>query len=101
LTEDENSWFERHSQVAVGQSEPSIEDQVVAADLAEKVFETLSTDDRLALMLIDGDDLSVKEAAEVTGWSQSKVKVQAMRARKRFRQAVEKLLGTRAPSSQG
>jgi DNA-directed RNA polymerase specialized sigma24 family protein len=56
------------------------------------VLDTLSSDDRIALMLIDGDELSVKEAAEVTGWSQSKVKVQAMRARRRFREAVEKLL---------
>jgi DNA-directed RNA polymerase specialized sigma24 family protein len=31
----------------------------------------------------------------MTGWSESKVKVQAFRARRRMREAVEKLLGRR------
>jgi len=53
----------------------------------------MSPDDRLALVLVDGDELSVKEAAEVTGWSEAKVKTQTFRARRRMREAVEKLLG--------
>ena len=64
----------------------------VAADLAEKVLSQMSADDRLVLMLIDGDELSVKEVAEMTGWSESKVKTQAFRARRRMREAVEELL---------
>jgi RNA polymerase sigma-70 factor (ECF subfamily) len=95
LTDDENRWFERNADQNASQSNSSVEDRVVAADLAQRVLETLSADDRIALMLIDGDQLSVKEAAEATGWSQSKVKVQAMRARRRFREAVERLLGAR------
>jgi RNA polymerase sigma-70 factor (ECF subfamily) len=43
-------------------------------------------------MAIDGDHLSVAEVAEMTGWSKSKVKVRAFRARRRMRKAVEKLL---------
>ncbi|MCI0490950.1 MAG: sigma-70 region 4 domain-containing protein, partial [Blastocatellia bacterium] len=61
-------------------------------DLAERVLETLSPEDRLVLTLIDGDDTPVKEVAEMTGWSESKVKVRAFRARRRMREAVEKLL---------
>jgi RNA polymerase sigma-70 factor (ECF subfamily) len=57
------------------------------------VLGTLSPDDRLVLTMMDGEDAPVKEVAELTGWSESKVKVQAFRARKRMRQAVEKLLG--------
>jgi DNA-directed RNA polymerase specialized sigma24 family protein len=42
--------------------------------------------------MIDGEDASVKDVVEMTGWSESKVKVTAFRARKRMREAVEKLL---------
>jgi RNA polymerase sigma-70 factor (ECF subfamily) len=50
----------------------------------------------LVLTLIDGEDASVKEVVEMTGWSASKVKVQAFRARRRMREAVERLLAPRA-----
>ena len=59
----------------------------------ERVLETMSADDRLVLTLVDGEDAPVKEVAAMTGWSESKVKVQAFRARRRMREAVEKLLG--------
>ncbi len=75
----------------------SSERSFVAADLADRVLENLSSDDRMVLTLIDGEDASVKEVAELTGWSESKVKVQAFRARRRMRAAVEKLLGKQLP----
>ena len=53
----------------------------------------LSPEDRLALTMIDGDDATIKEVAEMTGWSESKVKVRAFRARRRVREAMEKLIG--------
>ena len=93
LSDDEADWIE--TRLATGTPGRTAEDGVVAADLAEKLLGGLSADDRLALMLVDGDELSVKEAAEVTGWSESKVKTQTFRARRRMREAVEKLLGAR------
>lgn len=95
LTEDQNEWFETKLTGDVHQSGASVESRLIAADLAEKVLETLPPDDRIVLILIDGNEISVKEAADVTGWSESKVKVKAMRARRRMRQAVDKLLETR------
>jgi RNA polymerase sigma-70 factor (ECF subfamily) len=56
------------------------------------VLQGLTPEDQLVLTLIDGEDASVKEVVELTGWSESKVKVQAFRARRRMREAVEKLL---------
>lgn len=92
MTDDESNWLEnRLANVSVERHE-SGERGMVAADLAEKVLAGMSPDDRLVLMSIDGDDLSVKEVAEMTGWSESKVKTSAFRARRRMRQAVEALL---------
>lgn len=92
LTEDEEAWLDsRLADVAV-ERHHSVESSLIAADLADRVFETLAPDDRIALMLIDGEGASIKEVAEATGWSESKVKVQAFRARRRMRAAVEKLL---------
>ena len=92
LTEDEGAWLERHTAGAAAEQHRAVEKSVVAADLAERVLDKMSHDDRLVLTLVDGEELAVKEVAEMTGWSESKVKVQAFRARRRMREAVEKLL---------
>jgi len=56
-------------------SAPPIErTRAIAADLAEKVLSQLPPDDRLVLLSIDGEQLQVKDVAEMTGWSESKVK---------------------------
>jgi RNA polymerase sigma-70 factor (ECF subfamily) len=92
LSEDETTWLDDKLVDASREQHLSRQRQLVAADLAGRVMETMSPDDQLVLRLIDGEDASVKEVAEMTGWSQSKVKVQAFRARRRMRKAVEKLL---------
>ena len=92
LTEEETYWLENRRADVSARSQGSVEDRVVAADLAERLLEKLSPEDRLVLTMIDGNDMPVKEVAEMTGWSESKVKVQAFRARRRMREAVEKLL---------
>lgn len=91
LTEDENSWMDQQSAGNAGE-QPSVENIVVAADLADRLLSVLSPEDQQALLMIDGEQASVKEVAEVTGWSESKVKVRAFRARRKVREAMEKLL---------
>ena len=93
MTDDESAWLESKLAGSAEESFKSSERSYVAADLAERVMVNLSADDRLVLTLVDGEGASIKEVAEMTGWSQSKVKVQAFRARRRMRAAVEKLLG--------
>ncbi len=99
LTEEENEWLEKSLARLATERQQAIEQRLVAADLADRVLETLSPDDRLVLVLIDGEEASIKEVAEMTGWSESKVKVQAFRARRRLRGAVEKLLTGRQMNS--
>ena len=90
LTEDETAWLEKVSDTS---ERLDAEQKVIAADLAERLLQTLAAEDRLALMMIDGEGASVNEVAQATGWSESKVKVRAFRARKKAREALEKLLG--------
>jgi RNA polymerase sigma-70 factor (ECF subfamily) len=92
LSEDESTWLENRLAGASAERQQSVERGFVAADLAGRVLETMSPDDRLVLLMMDGEDASVKEVVEATGWTPSKVKVKAMRARKRMREAVEKLM---------
>lgn len=100
LTTEESKWMEDRLLDSAARHHRSQEDSLIAADLADKVLDNLSPEDRLVLMLIDGEETSVKEVAEMTGWSESKVKVRVFRARRRMREAVEKLLATPQESRQ-
>jgi RNA polymerase sigma-70 factor (ECF subfamily) len=100
LTEDESGWLEnRLADVSIERHKAN-ERGHIAADLAEKVLSDMSPDDQTVLMSIDGNEMSIKEVAEMTGWSESKVKVQAFRARRRMREAVEKLMGWKRKSKE-
>jgi len=92
LTDDETTWLDNNLAAAATERHQSTERSSAAADLAGRVLQTLAPDDRLVLTLIDGEDASVDEVVKMTGWSKSKVKVRAFRARRRMRESVEKLL---------
>jgi RNA polymerase sigma-70 factor (ECF subfamily) len=92
LTDEETAWLEVKIFDASAAHRQTEEDRLVAADLVRRVMETLPPDDALVLTLIDADGASIKETAALTGWSESNVKVKAFRARRRMREAVEKLL---------
>jgi RNA polymerase sigma-70 factor, ECF subfamily len=92
LTEAETRWMDESLGNMAYEQHQSAEGKMVAADLADKLLQTLSPDDRLVVTLFEAEDLSIKELAEMTGWSESKVKVQLFRARERMRKAVEDLL---------
>lgn len=92
VTEDENAWLEHQAVDPAHSSQRTVEDKVIAADLAEKLLSQMAPEDRLVLTLVDGQELSTKEVAETTGWSESKIKVKAFRARKKMRTVLEKLM---------
>jgi RNA polymerase sigma-70 factor (ECF subfamily) len=96
LTEDESNWLEDKLSNSATDEHSTVEDDLVAAELADKALSVLSPEDRLTLLMIDGEDASVKDVAEATGWSESKVKVRAFRARRRIREAMEKLLSAKS-----
>ena len=60
-----------------------------ASELLGDLLSVLGPRDRLVLILLYWDGCSVAEAAELAGWSQTMVKVQAYRARKRLKRLLE------------
>ncbi len=60
-----------------------------ASELLGDLLDQLSPRDRLVLTLLYWDDCSVAEAADLCGWTQTMVKVQAFRARKRLKQLLD------------
>jgi RNA polymerase sigma-70 factor (ECF subfamily) len=91
LTQQEAEWVERKlDNFATNYS--SEEDRIIALNLVNRVLETMSAEDRIVLTLIDAEGCSIREVAELTGWKESKVKIKAFRARRRMRQAIEKIM---------
>lgn len=73
-------------------SEKTAESSAVERDLAEKLLSHLKAEDRAILQMLDAEELSVREVAEITGWSQPKIKVRAFRARNALRKILRRFL---------
>ena len=95
LTDDESDWLEQNMSNAATIQHRNAEEKLIAADLVNRVLETLPPEDSLILQIIEGEGASIKEAATATGWSESKVKIKSFRARRRMREAVQKLLNAK------
>jgi len=87
LSVEENEWLDRHA------ASPDRGDHhaEAARSLVRKVFEQLSPAHRLVLTLLELEDRSVKEISEITGWSQTSVKVRAFRARAEMKRVLSRL----------
>jgi RNA polymerase sigma-70 factor (ECF subfamily) len=93
LTDDEGTWLEEKLMDAAAEKGLSAEDRLVTTDLIGRVLSSIPADVRLVLIMIDGEGYSIRDAAEATGWSESKVKVTVFRYRRKLREKLEKLLG--------
>jgi RNA polymerase sigma-70 factor (ECF subfamily) len=78
----------------------SLESPRGTIDLLNRLIATLSPDQQLVIRLLDLDERSVAEVCGVTGWGQSKVKVTAMRARRKLTEALEQLESAQQPDSE-
>jgi RNA polymerase sigma-70 factor, ECF subfamily len=70
----------------------SAEHELLDRDLAEKLLSKVGDEDRAVLHMLYAEEMSVAEIAEVTGWSQSKVKIKAWRARNVLRRVLRKFV---------
>ncbi|HLL69894.1 MAG TPA: sigma-70 family RNA polymerase sigma factor [Pyrinomonadaceae bacterium] len=90
LTEEENARLQ--AQLRAEGAGDDVEAATIARDLAGKLLARLSPEDRLLLVMLDVEGLSVAEIGETNSWSVSKVKVRAHRARARLRRVLERFL---------
>lgn len=88
FNEEEASWLEK----VPSATSPSHEQDVNAVRaLLQKVMEQLPPQSRLVIQLLEIEERSLKEIAEITGWSISLIKVRAFRARAAMKKALERL----------
>jgi RNA polymerase sigma-70 factor (ECF subfamily) len=87
LTESETDWLDRF----VVEPDSASEDAEAARQLVDKVLSRLSPPARLVITLLEIEEKSVKEIAEITGWSAPLVKVRAFRARAEMRKILLKM----------
>lgn len=87
MTEPENDWLERFAQ----DPDAAAEDADAARALVERLLAQLSPQARLIITLLEIEDRSVKEIAELTGWSAPLVKVRAFRARAEMRKLLARI----------
>jgi RNA polymerase sigma factor (sigma-70 family) len=71
--------------------ERSPEEALGARELVHKLLAQLRPDDRMVIQLLDLEQKSVSEIAELTGWSSSLIKVRAFRARRKLKGFFEAL----------
>ncbi|MDB6112093.1 MAG: polymerase, sigma-24 subunit, RpoE [Pedosphaera sp.] len=87
LTEPEDDWLNRF----VTHPEDASESAAAAKQLVERVLEQLPPAARLIITLLEIEERSVKEIAELTGWSVPLVKVRAFRARGEMKKCLARL----------
>jgi len=86
LSEDQSAWLEF---MVTDEASPPDCGPGPVRELLEGLLAQLPPDDRLAISLLDLEGKSVKEIAQLTGWSIPRVKVRAFRARGKLRKLAE------------
>ena len=87
LTDPEEDWLDRF----VSHPDTAEENADAARQLIQRVMERLSPAARLIITLLEIEERSVKEIAQLTGWSVPLVKVRAFRARAEMRRILSKI----------
>ena len=86
---DDQSWQDRLTNIPDASDRVGLEE---ARELVYTVLGQISDRARIVLTLQELEGRSIREITEITGWSESLVKVQAFRARKEMRASVERFL---------
>jgi RNA polymerase sigma-70 factor, ECF subfamily len=87
LSDAQGDWLEHFA----GEAEPPSEDATASRLLVERILDQLPPAARLVITLLEIEDRSVREIAQLTGWSMPLVKVRAFRARAAMRKLLAKM----------
>lgn len=77
--------------VLTGENDQGPDDALAARELVHKLLDQLKPEDRLVIQLLDLEQKTIAEIAQLTGWNTSLIKVRAFRARRKLRKALEEL----------
>ncbi|HEX4645440.1 MAG TPA: sigma-70 family RNA polymerase sigma factor [Verrucomicrobiae bacterium] len=91
LTDPETNWLD----LFAADPDDAPENAAAARQLVQRVLDQLSPPARMIITLLEIEDRTVKEIAELTGWSAALVKVRAFRARAEMRKCLAKMLPER------
>lgn len=96
----EEAQFLRKAERFDQSSAPSIEGTPgLAHEVLEKLFTSLKPKEQMIIRLLDLEEKSVNEVCDLLDWKASRVRVTAMRARRKLGQALESLEQSTALSS--
>jgi len=71
--------------VMTNESDVPANDAMAAHELVHKLLAELKPDDQLVIRLLDLEQKTIAEIAQLTGWNASLIKVRAFRARRKLR----------------
>ncbi|MDD3643105.1 MAG: sigma-70 family RNA polymerase sigma factor [Candidatus Krumholzibacteria bacterium] len=91
LSEDHREWLEKSLADDSASSFEAAESRRLARDLMMSALEGLSPADRAVVELVHLEERPIAEAAQILGLTAVNVKVRAHRARKRLRDAIERM----------
>ena len=84
---------------AVTEGAPGVDESLARRDLAVKLLEKVSEEDRRLILLKEVQGHSVEELAEMTGMNENTIKVKLFRARQKLLKASQKLFRGGRPAT--
>lgn len=90
LSDDEAAYL--HEKLRDQSPGANVEGTAITRDLANKLLHRLRPEDRLLLTLVNLEEKSVAEIADLMGWTSAKVKMRAHRARESLRRVLHKFV---------
>jgi RNA polymerase sigma-70 factor (ECF subfamily) len=75
----------------LSEKEADVHDAMAAHELVHKLLGELKPDDQLVIRLLDLEQKTIAEIAQLTGWNQSLIKVRAFRARRKLQKRFQEL----------
>ncbi len=77
--------------VLTNSNEVAANDAMAANELVYKLLEQLKPDDQTVIRMLDLEQKTIAEIADLTGWNQSLIKVRAFRARRKLQKLFQEL----------
>jgi RNA polymerase sigma-70 factor (ECF subfamily) len=89
LGDQHREWIEHTLSEPSGGSLDDIGSQIEAREVLDWALARLTPEDRMVLKLVYMEGLSVRETADLLGWSTANVKIRSFRSRNRLRKLLK------------